>query len=433
MFAVTFIVTFATVPLSKRIAKALGAIDYPGNRRINTEPIPRCGGIALFLGLHAAALTVAIGMRFFGWQLTDLYVVPGVDYLIAYVGIVFVFAVGLVDDITQLSPWAKFGGQLAAAIIVVYSGVSIGVVLMPITGELIDLGWANYPLSVIFLVAYVNIINLIDGLDGLAAGIVAIMSGCLLYLMIIRGNMTLAFICIALVAVCLAFLRYNFFPATVFMGDSGALLLGMMMGIVAIAGITRAQSLVLMVAPIAIAGVPALDTLSAIVRRLRGHQSIGEADTNHIHHRLMRSKLGQKGSVLLLWLCSALLAVVSIVIVMFSGPVRWALFCILVVVVFLIIWQFGLFSPVLKHHYDNRGHTGPRMPRNVGSAEGAGWGAADGDGLPAGEDAAVVDEAAAIGDADAAGGVQVVSASAAGAAVGAADATAAAPVMQDGE
>lgn len=363
VFAVAFIVTFATVPLAKRIAVLAGAIDYPSNRRVNTEPVPRCGGIALYLGLTAAALTVFLGVRFFGWKLNNYYVLTNVNYLMLYVGITLMFLIGLIDDITQLSPIVKFGGQIAAAVIVVLAGISIGTVRIPITGEYVDFGLLDLPVSVLYLVVFVNIINLIDGLDGLASGVVAIVSAALLYIVLSRGNMIFAFACIALIAVCLAFLRYNFFPASIFMGDSGSMLLGLVVGIVSIIGVARTQSFVIMAVPLAIAGVPVLDTISAIVRRLRGHQNIGQADMNHIHHRLMRSGLSQKRSVALLWTCSALLAIAGCVISSFSGPVRWAVFCVLFTVVFIVIWHFGLFKPVLKHYYDNFGARGPRMPR----------------------------------------------------------------------
>ena len=176
--------------------------------------------------------------------------------------------------------------------------------------------------------------------------------------------MIFAFSCVAVIAVCLAFLRYNFFPASVFMGDSGSMLLGFAVGIVSIVGVARTQSFVIMAVPLAIAGVPVLDTISAIVRRLRGHQSIGQADMNHIHHRLMRSGLSQKRSVAVLWTCTACLAVAGCVISSYSGPVRWVIFCILFTIVFIIIWHFGLFKPVLKHYYDNFGGRGPRLPRD---------------------------------------------------------------------
>ena len=363
VFAVAFLVTYATVPLAKRIASLVGAIDYPGNRRVNTKPIPRCGGIALYLGLVAASFAAFLGVKFFGWEIKSLYALNDLNYVLIFVGITLMFLVGLIDDITQLSPLVKFGGQIVAAVIVVYSGISIGTVRMVITGDFIDFGAFDMPVSVLYLLVFVNIINLIDGLDGLASGIVAIMAAALCYIVMMRGNILFAFTCIALIGVCLAFLRYNFFPASVFMGDSGSMLLGLVLGIVSIIGVTRTQGLTIMVVPLAIAGVPVLDTISAIIRRLRGHQSIGQADMNHIHHRLMRSGLSQKRSVAVLWSCSAVLAIAGCVLSSYSGPIRWTVFIVLFIIVFVIIWRFGLFKPVLKHHYDNLGGRGPRLPR----------------------------------------------------------------------
>ena len=363
VFGVAFVVTYAAVPLSKRIAVKLGAIDYPGNRRVNTEPVPRCGGIALYLGLVAGAFTVFVGTRFFGWELNDLYTLENVNYLLLFVGITVMFAVGLVDDITQIGALTKFAGQIVAAIIVVAAGISIGTVRAVISGDYIPLGVWDYPITVLYLVVFVNITNLIDGLDGLASGLVAIVAAGLLYMVLARGSMTLAYACISLGAVCLAFLRYNFFPASIFMGDSGSLLLGLLLGIISVGGVVRTQSFVIMLVPLAIAGVPVLDTLSAIVRRLRGHESIGHADLEHVHHRLLKAGLSQKRSVAVLWLATAALTVAGCAITRLSGLSRWLIFLGLAVVVFFVIWKFGLFRPVLKHHYDNLGQRGPRQPR----------------------------------------------------------------------
>ena len=365
VFAVAFSVTYVCVPLAKRIAQVVGAIDYPGNRRINTKPIPRCGGIAMYLGLCAAMLTVFLGVKFFGWKLRNLYVLADVDYVLLYFGITLMFLVGLVDDITQLSPAMKFGGQIIASIVIVISGISIGSARIPITGSYVVMGWFDYPLSVLYLLVFVNITNLIDGLDGLASGLVAIVSTALLYLVVMRGFMTMAFVCVALIGVCLAFLRYNFFPASIFMGDCGSMLLGIMVGIVSVAGVARTQSFVIMVVPLAIAGVPVLDTISAIVRRVRGHQRIEQADQEHIHHRLLKSGLSQKRSVAVLWLATAALAIVGCVGASFSGPIRWTIFLVLFITVFVVIFKFGLFKPVLKHYYDNLGGRGPRLPREI--------------------------------------------------------------------
>lgn len=360
VFTVAFVVTLLMVPASKRIAVAIGAIDYPGNRRMNTVPVPRCGGIALYCGLLAACFSMYLGIRFFGWEAVDLYAMKDVNYLVLFLGVTVMFTVGLVDDIAQLTPRVKLCGQIIAAIIVVLAGISISTVRSLADGEIMSLGWLDYPLTVIYLVAFVNVINLIDGLDGLAAGIVAIISMSLLYLVFMRGSFTLAVICIALVAVCIAFLCFNFPPASVFMGDSGSHLLGLVVGIVAISGIVRAQSLVVLLVPIIIAGVPVLDTLSAIIRRMRGNQPVREGDTNHIHHRLMRAGLGRVRSVLVLYLCSAILAVIGIMLSESSDIAQWIILAVLAVVIFFVIWKFGLFKPVLKHYYDNKGRKGPR-------------------------------------------------------------------------
>ena len=151
VFAVAFVVTFVCVPLAKRIAKVVGAIDYPGNRRVNTRPVPRCGGIAMYLGLCAAVFTVFVGVRFFDWELKNLYVLVDVDYILLYIGVTLMFLVGLIDDITQLNPYMKFGGQIIAAAIIVAAGISIGSARIPITGEYVAMGWVDYTLSVLYL------------------------------------------------------------------------------------------------------------------------------------------------------------------------------------------------------------------------------------------------------------------------------------------
>lgn len=366
VFAVAFAVTYCMVPVSKKIAFRIGAIDYPGYRRMNREPIPRCGGIALYLGLIAACFTVFLGVRFFDWSLHDLHILSDVNYILLFVGVTAMFTVGLVDDITQLSPGVKLLGQIAAATIVTVSGITIGAVRAAGMGggDYFALGWIDYPLTVLYLVVFVNITNLIDGLDGLASGLVAIVTCSLLYLVWMRGSFTLVLVCLALIAICLAFLRFNFFPASVFMGDSGSLLLGLAVGIVSVAGVVRTQSFVVMLVPLVIAGVPVLDTLSAVIRRKRVHQPVKDGDLGHIHHRLMRAGLSQKRSVAVLWLCSAALSLAGCLLGSFSGPVRWAVSIGLAVVLFFVIWKFGLFKPVLKHHYDNRGRRGPRVPRH---------------------------------------------------------------------
>ena len=363
VFCVAFIVTFLMVPVSKKIAYLIGAIDYPSNRRVNTKPVPRCGGIAIFAGLVAGVFAAFIGAKFYGWALNDLYVLQSIDYAMLYVGVVTMFTVGLVDDIVQLRWRVKFAVQIIASVIVALSGVTIGAVQGFATADVFVLGWIDVPLTVVYFLVFVNITNLIDGLDGLASGMVAIVSAGLLYLVLMRGSYTLALACVALIAVCLAFLRYNFFPASVFMGDCGALLLGLAVGIISVEGVVRTQSFLIMLVPLVIAGVPVLDTISAIIRRMRSHESVGHADMDHIHHRLLRAGLSQKRSVAVLWLCAAALAFIGCAMEGMPESIRWAALLVFGAIVFGIVWRFGLFKPVLKHHYDNLGRSGPRKPR----------------------------------------------------------------------
>ncbi|MCL1798388.1 MAG: undecaprenyl/decaprenyl-phosphate alpha-N-acetylglucosaminyl 1-phosphate transferase [Eggerthellaceae bacterium] len=363
VFVVAALATYLMVPASKRIAKVIGAVDYPDDRRVNSKVVPRCGGIALYVGLLAGFAALGAGIQFFGWDIADIKELGGINLAVLFAGITLMFAVGLLDDVTQLSPLVKFGGQILAAVVVVLSGVSIELVRSPFGTGFIELAWLDYPLTVLYLVVFVNITNLIDGLDGLAAGIVAIVACGLLFLVLMRGGTLFAFCCIALIAVCVAFLRFNFTPASIFMGDSGSLLLGLMVGIVSISGVVRTQSLVVMLVPLVMAGIPLLDTLSAIVRRVREGQPIQQADLGHIHHRLMGAGWGQRKSVLILYLCSAVLAVAGCLLGSLTSILwEWVVIVLLAVVLSLMIWRFGLFSPVLKHYYDNKGGRGPRKP-----------------------------------------------------------------------
>ena len=361
VFLVAFVVTYLMVPVSRKIAFKIGAVDYPSERRMNTEVIPRCGGIALYVGLLAACLAMLIGVRFLGWEAMTFYAIQDVNYILLITGVTFIFIVGLVDDITQLPPITKFVGQIISASIVVVAGVSISRVGGIVGTGFINLGWLDYPISIIFLVAFMNIINLVDGLDGLAAGIVAIIALALLYMVLQRGNVLLAMLSLALVAVCLAFLRFNFAPASVFMGDSGAYLLGIIVGIIAIAGVVRTRGLIVSLVPVVIAGVPVLDTLSAIIRRLRSRRPIQENDMEHIHHRMVGGGLGQREAVLVLYLCSFTLAVIGILISGTSRTVSLVVLVALAVVLAIVVWRFDLFKPVLHHYYDGKGRRGLRQ------------------------------------------------------------------------
>lgn len=368
-FAVSFLVTLVLVPVCRRIAVLIGAIDFPSNRRINTEPVPRCGGIAMYGGFMAGVLTIYLGVTCFDWSIIDYYVVRDINYAVLLIGLTLMFLTGLIDDIVQLSPKVKFSGQVVASLFVALSGASIDMVRSIVGDAYVSLGFMDVPLTVLYLVAFANIINLVDGLDGLAAGIVGISAISMMVLVWMRGSFSLVLICAMLLAVCTAFLIFNFNPASIFMGDSGALFLGLLLGTISIAGVVRTQSLVVMVVPLVMAGVPVLDTFTAIVRRVRQHQRFDQADLSHIHHRLVDAGYSQRKAVLILYACTGALAVVGLLLIGSSGLVRWATLIVLLVVVAFVIWRFGLFRPVLQHYYVGKGKTGARKPHSAADVQ----------------------------------------------------------------
>ena len=353
------------VPVSKRIAFAIGAIDFPGDRRVNDKIIPRAGGIALYAGFIAGCLALLICIKFFDWPFEDLYSVRGVDYVQLFLGVTIVFVVGLIDDVSPLSPRTKLAGQIVAAVVICLSGVTVGSVRWVFTGEYITFGWLDYPITIIYFLIFMNAINLIDGLDGLAAGIVAIVSCGLMYLVHARGSITLFMFCIMIVAVCLAFLRYNFHPASIFMGDSGSLFLGTLLAVLSVTGIARSQGIAVFIVPLVIAGVPVLDTGTAIIRRIREGKRIDEADMEHVHHRMMTYGMSHSNTVLILYAITAVLAFTGCFMSSFTGLRRWVVIGVLGAAVFLVIWRMNLFGPVLQHYYRRRDKAEPRRDANM--------------------------------------------------------------------
>ena len=285
-----FATTYVLTPVVKKIAIKLDAVDYPSKRRVNTVPTPRMGGLAVFAGLIVACALQIFGTLNWGWP-SALVPHPSMDINYPMLGLSFltIVATGALDDVLQLSPKAKLAGQVIAAMLAASSGLLIHAIVNPFeAGGEISLGFFAYPITIIYLVAYTNIINLIDGLDGLATGISAI-AGCSMFsFAILAGRGDAAAISAALIGSCIAFLRYNFHPAKIFLGDSGSLLLGFALGSISLLNVSRTAALTSLIIPLIVAGVPIIDTFSAIIRRMRAHVSIGQADKGHIHHRLIQ-------------------------------------------------------------------------------------------------------------------------------------------------
>ena len=373
LFLVALLATLLATPLAKYIAQHLGAIDKPDERRINKVPIPRMGGIGIALGLVAAVAVQVAGTKLLGWPTVFVphMQLQGVDYKLLTVAVVIVFLTGAIDDVRNLKPRQKLLGQILAACVAAASGLVIGNVANPFTAELIPIGWLAYPITVVYLVAFTNVINLIDGLDGLAAGITAISCAAMFYLSYEAHQIDAAVLACILAGCCMGFLRYNFNPASIFMGDCGSNMLGFLLGVIALLGVNRVAAATTLIVPLVIAGVPIIDTFAAIVRRRRGHTAISQADTGHIQHRLIKQGFDQKQAALMIYGWSILLAAGAIIMTKVALPLRFVVFILLVGVSAVFIRKLHLFEPVLLHRYNPKTHTDEIVSAEQAEAEGA--------------------------------------------------------------
>jgi UDP-GlcNAc:undecaprenyl-phosphate GlcNAc-1-phosphate transferase len=322
--AVATVVTLGAVPLCRRLALRVGVIVAPDERRVHALPTPLLGGLGMAVGLFAGLLVASqLG------PLRDIFVGPTEPYGVVVASLLMLL-VGTVDDIREVSPPAKTAGTVLCASVLVYSGVSLLYFPIPLIGVVfLDPTW-SYLLSVIWVYGMTTATNLIDGLDGLAAGIMAIAAGTFfLYTLRLGDDGTLPLnsvaplVAIILVGICVGFLPYNFHPAKIFMGDGGALMLGLLMaaatmvvgGRIGNEATAPGQTWFFFAPifiPLMILGVPILDTALSIVRRLVSHRGATTADKDHIHHRLMRLGHGQRRSVGILWGWTILLSVLAL-------------------------------------------------------------------------------------------------------------------------
>lgn len=356
--AAALVTTFALTPLAKRLAIRLDAVDYPSRRRINTVPTPRLGGLAVFGGLIAACTVQILGTWYLGWP-SALVPHPSmaINYPMLAISFLLIVITGAVDDVISLSPKMKLAGQILAAVVAASSGLLIHDVVNPFeAGTYLHLGWMSFPITVVYLVAYTNIINLIDGLDGLATGISTIAAATMFSFAVLAHRADAAALSAALIGACLAFLRYNFHPASIFLGDSGSLLLGFALGSVSLLNVSRTAALTSLIIPLIVAGVPILDTFSAIIRRKRAHVSIGQADKGHIHHRLIQEGYDQRQAVLLIYGWCILLSLGASAINQVSVFMRFVIFIALLASSAAFALHLHLFEPVLRHHYNPKTH-----------------------------------------------------------------------------
>jgi len=323
-FFVAGILSFILSPVAKKIAHQIGAIDVPkDDRRMHKEPIPRLGGLAVFFAfLVAVILLVPIDLEMQGILL----------------GAVVIVVLGIIDDAVSLPAMLKLIVQIIAALIVVLHGTRIDVlsnVNVFSDHAYLSLGMWSIPITVLWIVAITNAVNLIDGLDGLSVGVCTIASISLLIISVMVSEFNIVVIMAALAGACIGFLPYNMNPAKMFVGDTGATFLGFILATMSIQGMFKTYAILSFAAPFLVLGLPIFDTAFAICRRLLHGQSPMHADRGHIHHRLIDVGFNQKQTVLILYLISGVLGM-SAVLLTLSGAMRALLFVVTVLIAFII-------------------------------------------------------------------------------------------------
>jgi len=355
VIAAAAFITLILTPLVRAWSVRRGLVDEPGGRKVHTHAISRLGGIAMFAGFAAAVAVEAVGERYFGWG--GALLAPGSGVWGVLAGLVIIFTVGVVDDIYTLTPGPKFLGQIVAATIVIAAGLRIDFIGNPFGGGLIALGYLGIPVTLLYIVGFTNVINLIDGLDGLAAGVSAIAATSFLVLAAQSNRLEAAALAAALIGACLGFLRYNFHPASIFMGDSGAMFLGFALASISLLGVMKSVAAITLVVPLLIIGVPIFDTASAIVRRVKHKRPIQEADKGHIHHRLLGRGFDQRQTVIIIYVWSAVLAVGGYAMRYAPSLIKIVTFGVLAVLSGLMAYWLGLFEAA--HIYGGDGDGDP--------------------------------------------------------------------------
>jgi UDP-GlcNAc:undecaprenyl-phosphate/decaprenyl-phosphate GlcNAc-1-phosphate transferase len=298
---VALVVVVLLTPAVGGMARLLGVVDRPEARRLNRSPVPRLGGIALFFGIFVPALAfLDLGHETRGLLL----------------GAAVATTVGAIDDFRGLRWWEKLGGQLAAAAIPVGFGIWVHRFTFPVLGIHVLPEWVGMPLSVLWIVAIMNMVNFLDGLDGLAAGVSAIsaFTFTLIALSLPRPEIQAAILSAIVLGAALGFLRHNFYPARIFMGDSGALLLGFVLAVIPLQGLLKTASIVTLFFPLLVLAVPIIDTSFVVLRRLKYGESVFTADQTHLHYRFLRRGFTQRRAALTIWAWCGTLAAAALTV-----------------------------------------------------------------------------------------------------------------------
>ena len=317
------------VPLAMKLAYKIGAVDKPNARKVHTKIMPRMGG----LGIYLEYIIVVLATQKMNMQLAGLLL-----------GSTILVVLGIFDDMKDLNAKFKLLIQILAAVIVMAFGVRIEFMTNVFGGEAIYLDILSLPITLLWIVGITNAINLIDGLDGLAGGIATIAALSMAVVGWIYGQYLMASMAIILAGATMGFLRYNFHPAKVFMGDTGSLFLGFNLSVLAIMGVAKSVTFISLAAPVLVLGVPIFDTFFAILRRKMNHKPIFAADKDHLHHRLLGMGFSHRKTVLIIYAISFFLALSAILITYLSTAEAVAVVAIVLSVILIGAGKLGVIA-----------------------------------------------------------------------------------------
>lgn len=319
----TLIISTLSIFIVKKIAIHVNALDIPNERKVHQKPMPRLGGLGIFFAF-------LVGYMLFGQTTVRMNSI--------LIGSFIILLTGIIDDINPLNAKEKILGQFLSALVITLYG---GILLEHITafGLSINFGLFAYPITIIFIIACMNIINLIDGLDGLAGGISSIFFITIIVICFFQGRITGLEFNLALIMLgsTLGFLIHNFYPAKIFAGDSGALFLGFIIAVISLLGF-KGTVLTSVFVPLLILAVPILDTFFAILRRLLKHKKISDADKQHLHHQLLGMKFSHRTTVLIIYGVNILFAIASIFYTLNSQINIYVRYGIYIVLLLLVFW-----------------------------------------------------------------------------------------------
>ena len=331
MIVIPFLFVLAITPFIKRVAKHIGAMDIPNERKVHKVPIPRLGGLGIYMGF-------ILGYILFGTMSLKMNAI--------LIGSFIIIVTGIVDDINPIPAKIKFLFQIIAASVVAFYG---NILLSDLSafGFYIEFGIFSYPITILFIVSIINCINLIDGLDGLAAGLSSIYF-ITIGIVIVGWMHTFeldAVITFVMLGSTLGFLCHNFNPAKIFMGDSGSMFLGYMIAVIALLGFKNVTLTTLLV-PICLLAIPIMDTLFAIIRRVINKKPIGEPDKKHLHHQLLNLNISHRNTVLIIYFVDILFAGAMLVYMLYDRMVGVILYSILFIIVLIFVLKTNI---IIEH------------------------------------------------------------------------------------